>query len=911
MNRRLPSLLAVLVIGVIYLEGGVDFVEHRLMDLRFQTLASRPTGKVVVVSADDRSLEALSSWPWPRGYHATVLRNLVDAGAREVGFDVDFSAPVAVQQDDAFHAALKEAEGRTVLPVSEVWRQGWVERRPLERFTGHAVLASVSLRPESDGLVRQYAQETPFEGPSMARAMMGLARPGDSFHIDFGIDAASITQIPFVDVLTGKFDPERVRHRAVLVGPTAAQLGGQMAVPVQGAMPGTLIEALALESLAGGRALQRLPPAVALLGALLLAMFLGPRLDAASWRWGLALVSLSAVALFGLSVLVQATAPVILDISPMVMTLAGAYGFELVRRIDHQHLGLLSQAAEVRRAGTMMRHVVEHSSEAIITVDSSGRIETFNPAAEELFQFVPASVVGRPLSDLVAGGLAAAEVRDGSGRLETRPVEGVGYRRDGSTFDLEMAATSFSLEQRRLRVAFVRDITERKKQKIALEHQATHDVLTQLPNRLLLQERAAAMLKQAEDEDSPAVVLVLDLDRFKEVNDTLGHKVGDQLLQQIARRLEEPLRPDDTIARVGGDEFAVLLPQAGLEPARAMARLLVTALSKPFDLDGLALQVDVSIGIALYPDHGTDAASLLQHGDVAMYAAKKTRSPVALYNPEKDLTSVRHLALRGELQKAVEQDHLVLHFQPKILSKSNQVFGMEVLVRWNHPEHGLLFPDEFIPLAENTGLIKPITRWVLRAAAAQYSEWHRRGLEIPLSVNCSARNLMEDDLPHAIDSILRKHGVPPRQVTLEITETSLIEDPDRALQVATYLHSQGLSISIDDFGTGYSSLDYLRKLPVQELKIDKSFVMKLDQSRGDEKIVLSIIDLAHNLGLKAVAEGVENATVWERIREMGCDVGQGYFFARPMAVEALDEWLRTSTWSVSHRVASARGGAGS
>ncbi len=890
----------------------MDFVEHRLMDLRFQLLGQEPTGKVVVVAADARSLESLKVWPWPRGYHATVLKHLLAAGAREVAFDLDLSSPSAEKEDATLETALKAAGGRTILEVASRWQPGrgggrsgggWVKTQPLERFSSHAVLAGTSQRPEGDGLIRRHNLETLFRGPSMVDALMGKSSPGASFYIDFGIDAASITEISYLDVLTGKFDAAKVRGRKVIVGTNAVRLGEQAAVPVQGLLSGTILEALAFESMAGGRALRRLPRAAGLMGALLLSLLLGPHLDTASWRRGLLVVSGVSVGLFGLSVVVQATAPVLLDISPMVLSLGAAYAFALVRHIDRQHLGLLSQTAEARKAGIMMRHVVQNSSDAIITVGTRGRIQTFNPAAQSLFHFLAGAVRGRPVSDLVAGGLSAAEASDGSGRLLSTPVEGVGYRRDGSTFHLEMSVTSSSLEGQRLRVAFLRDITERKKQEAALEHQATHDALTQLPNRVLLQKRAEDMLRQAKEEDGHAVVLVLDLERFKEVNDSLGHEMGDVLLQQIARRLEEPLRDDDTIARIGGDRFAVLLPQAGIEPARAMARLLVTALAKPFELQGLSLRVDVSIGIALYPDHGLDAVSLLQHGDVAMYVAKRTHIQVALYDPEKDLSSVRHLTLRGELQQAVDKDHLVLHYQPKIFAASNRAFGVEALVRWNHPQHGRVFPDEFIPLAESTGLIKPITRWVMRAAVAQCAEWQRQGLLVSLSVNCSARNLMEDDLPQAIDAILREHGLPPHRLTLEITETSLIEDPERALQVATYLHSQGVCMSIDDFGTGYSSLDYLRKLPVQELKIDKSFVMNMDENESDEKLVLSIIDLAHNLGLKAVAEGVETEAVWQRIRSLGCDVGQGYYFARPMPAEALSEWLRTSDWRLKQREA--------
>ncbi len=904
MNKKLSALFAVLLVAVIYLEGGLEFVEHALMDLRSDVLASQPGEKVVVVAIDPETLEALKISPLPRSYHATVLRNLVQAGAQRVAFDFDFSAHSPAKDDTAFAEALVAAEGRAILPVlrqklgSSDSGTHWLEAPPLEMFAEAATLAGVGIAPGVDGLVRRYGDGVQDERPSMARALAGSMRPRNPFYIDFSMDAGAIPKISYLDVLTGQFDRSLVRHRAVVVGSTAVQSGEHLATPA-GPLPTPILQALAYESIAAGRELHRVPAGASLVAALILTLLAAQRLDAWSWRQGLLFLAAAAGGCFGLSLLLQATAPVLLDVSPVVASLATAYGFAQVRRIDRQRLGLSAQAAKVRKTEIMTRHVVQNSSEAIITVDGMGHIETFNPAAEKLFGFRLMEVQRRPIADLIAGGLAAAE--DRVGRTEFGPVQSVGYRNDSSTFQLEMAVTRFTLEGRRVRVAFLRDITERKVQEAALEHQATHDVLTELPNRMLLQQRAQAMLEQARNDDGTAAVLVLDLDRFKEVNDTLGHKVGDLLLQRIARRLEKPLRPEDTIARIGGDEFAVLLPQGGAEAAQAMARLLVAALKKPLQLEGLALQVDVAIGIALYPEHGTDAATLLQHGDVAMYVAKRGRTSIAYYDPQQDLNTVRHLTLRGELQRAVDEDHLVLYYQPKIHAGVQKVAGVEALIRWNHPEHGMVFPDEFIPLAENTGLIRPVTRWVLESAIRQGVAWQEEGSPLSIAVNCSARNLMEDDLPEAIDGLLKKYGLPAERLTLEVTETSLIEDPERALEVATLLTEQGIRISIDDFGTGYSSLNYLKKLPAKELKIDRSFVMNMDQDKGDAMLVLSIIDLAHNLGLQAVAEGVETQAVWERIRALGCDIGQGYYFARPMPVEALNEWLQTSVWAGAER----------
>jgi EAL domain-containing protein (putative c-di-GMP-specific phosphodiesterase class I) len=347
-----------------------------------------------------------------------------------------------------------------------------------------------------------------------------------------------------------------------------------------------------------------------------------------------------------------------------------------------------------------------------------------------------------------------------------------------------------------------------------------------------------------------------------------------------------------------GAEFAVLLPQTGDEEARATAKRIVKAMRRPFDVRGLSLQADVTVGMARYPDHGQDVGSLLRKADVAMYVARKKRKPLVVYRPEDDLNSARHLTLKGELQRAINENHLVLYYQPKIRASTNRIIGVEALVRWKHPKQGLLFPDEFIPLAEHTGLIRSITRWVMDAAIRQCARWEENGIVLPVSVNCSARNLLEEDLPEALENALQRHRLPPDRLTLEVTETILIEDPERALEVANLLARTGIRISIDDFGTGYSSLNYLRRLPVQELKIDKSFVMRMDEEEGDAVIVRSIIDLAHNLGLKAIAEGVETGAVWSRLQSLGCDTGQGYFFAKPIPVEVLSQWLRTSAWGI-------------
>ncbi|MEE9127345.1 MAG: bifunctional diguanylate cyclase/phosphodiesterase, partial [Planctomycetota bacterium] len=487
------------------------------------------------------------------------------------------------------------------------------------------------------------------------------------------------------------------------------------------------------------------------------------------------------------------------------------------------------------------------------------------------------------------------------------PLEGLGKRSGGDTFPLGVSSAELTIDGQHYRIGLLWDISARHDREAELHHQATHDPLTGLGNRAFLEQHSDDILQG----EAPAALLLLELDRLRDVNDSLGHQTGDLMLQCISQRLKGALPPSCILVRLDGAQFAALLPNTSEDEASKLAGRVVQAVRSPFEIYGLSLQAELTVGIATYPEHATEIADLVAKGDVALYLARKSRKKVATYQSELDLNSTRHLALKGELQRAVEEDHLVLYYQPKILASTNRITGVEALVRWQHPTQGLVFPDDFIPLAEHTGLIRSITRWVLQAAFRQSAEWEKAGIILPISVNCSARNLQEEDLPETIARYLKEFGVPPERLTLEVTETMLIENPERALEVATLLTDQGIRISIDDFGTGYSSLNYLRKLPAKELKIDKSFVMRMDEEEGDAVIVRSIIDLAHNLGLKAIAEGVETGAVWSRLQSLGCDTGQGYFFARPIPVEVLAEWMRTSAWGLPLEMGRQGGGWGS
>jgi len=427
-----------------------------------------------------------------------------------------------------------------------------------------------------------------------------------------------------------------------------------------------------------------------------------------------------------------------------------------------------------------------------------------------------------------------------------------------------------------------------------LAHRAMTDPLTKLPNRLLFDDRLQQAIRLRRRDGGRLAVLLMDLDRFKEVNDTLGHGAGDALLRDIADRLSASLRASDTLSRLGGDEFALLLPECqDEEAAMNVASKLRATLAEPFSLDGLMLEVEGSVGVAVYPEHGTTPEALMQHADVAMYLAKERRSGQVAYSPARDDHTPERLALVGELRRAIDQGELLVQFQPKVDLVSGDIFGVEALVRWQHPQRGLLGPDKFIPIAEHSVLIKPLTFYVLDRCLSWCKQWGAEGLRLSASVNISANSLGDISLPAAIADALERVDVSADRLELEITESALMVDPSRSLAVLQELHRLGLRISIDDFGTGYSSLAYLKDLPVDVLKIDRSFVSQMDVSPTDAMIVRSTIELAHNLGLRTVAEGVEEQTHVTELRRLGCDAAQGYLVARPMVGEDVSGWMRS------------------
>jgi len=550
---------------------------------------------------------------------------------------------------------------------------------------------------------------------------------------------------------------------------------------------------------------------------------------------------------------------------------------------------------ELRRSSDRVRAVLESVPEGILTLDERLQVRSINSAAQRLFGVQVDEVAGKDFGGLIAEpnrGELRPQLRSYLRARDERAQgthETVGQRKDGTTIPIEFTATRFGSQ--RLLIGGLRDVSQRKAETEALQFQALHDPLTGLPNRSFLKERLETAILAAERDLRPCAVLVMDMDNFKEVNDRLGHHVGDQLLREVAARLRGTLRKADMVARLGGDEFAVV-PFGATDAPRAalIAEKILQALEAPVVIDETPITPAVSIGVASFPQNAEDAAALMRRADVAMYAAKRARSGYSVYASDQEDGNGSPTPLIGKLGHAIDQFELLLHYQPIVDLADGRPEKLEALVRWGHPKHGLLPPDDFIPSAEQTDLIKPLTAWVLNEALGQLHAWHKAGFEVGVAVNLSARSLADVELAPTVADLLRTWQIPPDKLTLEITERSILSaEADPTLRC---LHEIGVRLSVDDFGTGYSSLTYLKRLPVAEIKIDKSFLADLAQSRDDAAIVRSTIDLGHNLGLRVVAEGVETAETATLLGQLGCDLAQGFHISYPLPAAQLGPWLR-------------------
>jgi len=903
-----------LAISMAYALGMFEFIDRKFQDLRFFANSRPAMGNIVVVEIDAWSLAEFNGWPWPRKHFATAVENLSAAGATSIVFDVDFSSYSEFENDKLLAKALAESNARIVLPIFQQLTSSAgastevITSRPLIQFEENASLAAINIFPSSDGMAREMNYFNIIDGRVFPMLATKLADGSEerfydrtAYWIDYGIDPSTFPRLSMADVIRGRFDPGVVKGKQVLIGATAVALGDQLSVPAHLILPGVYVHALGYESLTQKRALQPLGPIPTFAMILSLVILIAALSRSLSLLRG-HLVSFGfAILIVAGSVIAQDRVPVIFDIAPMIAAVVVSYYVTIYLKVHAQTMRLLFQSSDIRRKEKMIHNLVENTTVGIISMDVNGKIETINKSAAAMFGDDRSAIIGANIDTVIR----REDISEGkiSDYLTYLPVTGtqevIGHRKDASEFPAEITFSKVDVDDDTVMTAFVNDITIRKHQEETLQYRASHDSLTGLLNRDAFSKELDKFIVDAAENSDELSVFLLDLDRFKEVNDTLGHPTGDTLLRLVAARLRNIATANAVLARFGGDEFAVLLRNvADVAAVQEFAESVLRQVREPFDLDDISLEVGGSIGAAIFPAHGDTADDLIQRADIAMYAAKQQQTGYSVYSPESDANSVRNLTLTGDLRRAIETNELELAFQPKVGVSARRVIGVEVLSRWYRPEHGQIPPDEFVTHAEQTGLIFPMTEWVLDNALEEASAWRLMGHDLNLAVNLSARLLHNPSVMPMVLSLLKKWDYPPDRLTLEITENALVANPKDAMAVIERFARLGVCVSIDDFGTGYSSLAYLKSLKVQELKIDKSFVLNLTNDDSDRKIVKSVIGLAHDLNLKVVAEGIETFDVLIALDQLGCDVGQGYLFGRPMAAADFVDWMKTGEWSV-------------
>ena len=899
-RRLLPPTLTALsafIVGVFcYLTGLLAPFDRAFVEESTRLSATGISSDVVIIEIDARSLHELGSWPWPRSRHAALIDALQGLGARRMFIDVDFSAPSTSSEDDLLARSLSLAQGLVVLPA--FWQPLSVDSKPLllseplPALRRYAVLGSVNLVPDVDGLVREVPDLNGIgstSAPPVWRRLTG-ATPQTLLTLDYRIDPASFQKYSYYDIVEGVITPD-LHGKTVLVGATAIELGDIVPVPVYRALPGVVVQAIAYES--GRRApMWHLKTAAVLAALALCAALCTPTMGRGSWRrlpWVMG--AWIGIVLFA-SFFLYSFYSGVPEPSPFIAVVLCSFAAVALSMLSTETWRSWRASRKLRHQDALLRQIVDRSIDALLTLDPNREIRTANSAAARLLGQESATISGMPLHAL------APQLHEVLERLTPEQEilrECLGFKHDdGRETPVEVSARYLAWEDSSVIAVTIHDVSAQRRREEELRHRATHDSLTGLPNRLKLVELLTANLASAT-ADEPLRLLMLDLDGFKEVNDTLGHDMGDALLVELGKRFIDLTAQCACVARLGGDEFAILLtekPPLGIESFYARVRETV---SQAIVVRGIPIALGISIGVATAPMHGSDADLLLQRADLALYTAKRNHTGVEVFDASMDTRSPRRLQMLTLLRSAIQQDELHLVFQPKVSLQTQGQPEVEVLCRWNSPSLGQVSPSEFIPLAEASDVIRPLTEWTLECALHYCKGWHARGLPLKAAVNLSARHLQDEHLPDWLGSLLSRSGIGAEFLELEITEGAIMRDPDRAMRILRAIKTLGITLSIDDYGTGYSSLSYLQKLSVDRLKIDKSFVAGLLCNDRDQLIVKSTIDLAHGLELEVIAEGIETPQQQEVLQRLGCDYAQGYLISQPLSSEKVFDWFYART----------------
>ncbi len=932
-ERFLLTLLLVVLGIALTLSAGITRWDLTLYDLFSTVYYQKPADEVLIIAIDELSLREYGRWPWPRRIHADLINKLARGGAAAVGYDVIFSEANSKDpgDDQALARALADS-GRVILPVfhEKVAGGGPLQLTlPLPALAAAAAgLGHVDARLDADGVVRQALLQSGFSGkqyPALVLAMVQLAarrdmkrkaksmvpalpsaetirqRYGDGpVYVSFTGPPGHFPSISFTDFLQADFPAEAVAGKLVLVGVTALGLGDSLPTPVSGKsipMAGieynaNLLSGLLHNTLIVPLAMKWRLVIVAVLALLSMMLYsvLTPR------------QSLFVVALF--LFLTPAAGLFLLHICHLwfpptaaLVVLALSYPLWIWRRLEETIVQLFK---EKERAQVILNSI----GDGVIATDISGRVEYMNPVAESLTGYPLAEAGGRRLQEIFP---ATSEDRRHNlaeavelGLIQKRSVSisenGFLTNRHNKKYVIRISAGLLHSASGKARgvVLGITDVTKTHKMMRQMAYQATHDMLTGLPNRSLLYEHVGQIIKKAKEQRRFFAIFFIDLDRFKKVNDQIGHYGADQLLKRVGRRLQDCCNEGDLLAHLGSDKYVLVLHDIeGTDAATSFAGDLLKVLEPPFAMQGQDVYISSTIGICTYPGDGNDVDELLKNADTALYRAKECGRNLFRFFSRKMNDRIREqLDIEQRLREALGHGDLEVYYQPQVRAQTGRLVGAESLLRWKNSEHGLISPSQFIPVAEDCGLILPIGEWVLQTVCRQIRSWQDVGLDpMRVAVNLSSKQFLYGNIFEIVRNALQETGIMPSCLELEITESLIMDDLAQSTELLKELKQLGIRVSIDDFGTGYSSLSYLKHFPVDQLKIDQSFVRDICSNPSDAAITLAIITMAHGLELGVIAEGVEDQDQLAILQQQNCDEIQGYYFSRPLAMEQMTRYL--------------------
>ena len=905
MKRARPHLLVLLLIGLAWLTPVHGGLTNILTDLRMHFFPRQASGNIVLVAIDPPSIESIGTWPWPRRLHAELIDKLEIAGVTDIAFDVDFSSASTSGDDDAFLSSLRKAGGSIILPLfmQQVGHAGRSQElyinRPLPRFSNNAWTALVNVVADGDGVVRRYPYGGTADGsiaPSMG-AMLGRSgkvREG-WFWIDHSILPNSIPMVSYIDVLRGSPSVlQSLKGKKVVVGGTAIELGDRFTIPQGRIISGPMLQVLATESISQGRDLQRISATLTVPGMILLGLCMLVLGRSLSPGWRAMLLASVGVAIEAGAAYFQSRVPIIVDTSLFQVAVAGYLLVSTLDEIDFR--GMLSRIADRR-----FERIAMSLGDGLLCADHEGRITMCNPVAAAIFGYRIDEMIAWPIENLFAPAAQGPRSAFNKLRSEASPnggnvIELIGLRKDGAVLPVEVSSSGWDGVDG-LQYGFVlRDISVRKREAEKIRYLAEHDTLTGLANRHLLHQHLNAELSKAQTHVLKVAAIVLDLDRFKEINDTFGHTYGDRVLIAVAAQLNDLVVGGGLVARLGGDEFAVVVSGADVEVRAAnLAAKIVTALShSPIVVEDRPLWINASVGVAYYPDHGATADELFSNADLALYRAKTNgRGQSVIFERGLRNAFEQRLSLEAELKRAADTAQFELFYQPQVELRNGTVVGAEALIRWRHPTRGLVSPAEFMPIINTSSMASDIGNWVLASACTQGSIWQKKGYAVRIAVNLSPSQLRSGDLAIVVNKVLKETGFPPSLLELEVTEDIVLADEESALDNFRELQQLGVRLAFDDFGTGYAGLSYLKKFPFNVLKIDRSFVAGLCTSSDDMAIVGATISISKQLGLSVIAEGIEDYQTAEALRMLACEEGQGYFYGRPTPAAEFEQRFLT------------------